>query len=362
MAILSQTETPSTHVSEYSHNAFGAPTPFWAMIGVATLLAFVVTPYPELARWVGFSFAAYSAVANDSIQTLGTFIASNKQRPWWILWLFAGSIFVATMSYSWFTYAGDVSFQRLVTKGFEQAPQSFSVLQILAPIVLIVLTRWKMPVSTTFLLLTSFSTEMKTVGDMVNKSLTGYVLAFVLSIALWGGAQRYFEKKFVGQAHPLWAVGQWISTSALWSVWLMQDAANIAVYLPRQLHIGEFIAFLLIVVLGLGWIFKTGGDKIQEVVDEKSGVQDIRSATIIDALYAVILFYCKMYSNIPMSTTWVFLGLLAGREIAISLRSQEISKHNYKHALWMMTKDASLATIGLVVSFLVALAINANIL
>ncbi|MEL6973478.1 MAG: hypothetical protein AAFO02_25200, partial [Bacteroidota bacterium] len=36
-----------------------------------------------------------------------------------------------------------------------------------------------------------------------------------------------------------------------------------------------------------------------------------------DFLYALILLFFKEFSNVPMSTTWVFLGLLAGREIAI---------------------------------------------
>ena len=39
-------------------------------------------------------------------------------------------------------------------------------------------------------------------------------------------------------------------------------------------------------------IFKMG-DKIQEVVDEKNNVTDIRAATIIDLLYAIILFYFR---------------------------------------------------------------------
>jgi hypothetical protein len=34
---------------------------------------------------VGFLFAAYSIVANDAIQTLGTFLSSNAKRPWWML-------------------------------------------------------------------------------------------------------------------------------------------------------------------------------------------------------------------------------------------------------------------------------------
>ena len=41
------------------------------------------------------------AVANDSIQTLGTFIASNQDKKWWVLWLFIGGVFLATHSYSW---------------------------------------------------------------------------------------------------------------------------------------------------------------------------------------------------------------------------------------------------------------------
>ena len=31
---------------------------------------------------IGFGLAAYSVVANDSVQTLGTFIASNQRFKW----------------------------------------------------------------------------------------------------------------------------------------------------------------------------------------------------------------------------------------------------------------------------------------
>ena len=37
--------------------------------------------------WVGFLLAAYSVIANDSVQTLGTWIASNSERfKWQHLW------------------------------------------------------------------------------------------------------------------------------------------------------------------------------------------------------------------------------------------------------------------------------------
>ncbi len=41
--------------------------------------------------------------------------------------------------------------------------------------------------------------------------------------------------------------------------------------------------------------------------------------TLIDLVYVIILMYFKQYNNIPMSTTWVFIGLLTGRELAISV-------------------------------------------
>ena len=42
---------------------------FLTFIVLAFILAMFVSPYPHLAMWVGLVFAAYAAVANDSIQT-----------------------------------------------------------------------------------------------------------------------------------------------------------------------------------------------------------------------------------------------------------------------------------------------------
>ena len=109
---------------------------FYTMLMAFFLIAGATYPYPAIAMWVGFLFAGYSAIANDSIQTIGTFLASNRHRPWWLLWLFIGGVFLVTVTYSWVTYGGDVSYQRLAAKGFATAPTSFSFLQLAAPIVL----------------------------------------------------------------------------------------------------------------------------------------------------------------------------------------------------------------------------------
>ena len=329
---------------------------FLALVAGSMLLVGLVYDRPSIAMWVGFLFAGYSAVANDSIQTLGTFIAANETKPWWLLWIFVGGIFLATVGYSWLTYDGDVSYQRLASKGFETAPASFTYLQVGAPIVLLVLTRMRIPVSTTFLLLSCFATTASSVGSVLLKSVSGYVIAFSASIALWLALTPTFKRVFVGGASKPWHVAQWLSTGALWSVWLMQDAANIAVYLPRSLSIVEFGGFAGVIFVGLGVLFFLRGDRIQKVVSEKAQVSDMRSATVINLVYALVLYTFKVQSKIPMSTTWVFVGLLAGREIAMSLRNG--SDRSWRTALRLAAVDLGLVSIGLLVSMILAFSVN----
>ncbi len=329
---------------------------FIMLLAAGFFLAAVTYQHPVAGAWVGFLFASYSAVANDSIQTLGTFIASNRNKPWWILWLFIGGVFLATVGYSWVQYGGDVSYQRLAAKGFETAPTSFTYLQVAAPLFLLILTRLKMPVSTTFLLLTGFATSAASIGKVMTKSLSGYFLALFLAIAVWMVLSKPLQRMLKGKAHPAWRVGQWCTTAFLWSVWLMQDAANIAVYLPRSLGGLEFICFAGAVFLGLGLLFRMRGERIQEVVEEKSEVVDVRAATLIDLVFAGILLYFKMHSKMPMSTTWVFIGLLSGRELAMTW--MRANNRTMKKTLRLITKDLASVTIGLLVSIALALAVN----
>tara|TARA_B100001109_G_C18859609_1_gene473351 strand:- start:1063 stop:2181 length:1119 start_codon:yes stop_codon:yes gene_type:complete len=339
---------------------FKSESRFILLVGVLTIAAAFITPYPQIAMWFGFILAGYSAVANDSIQTIGTFIVSNQHRKWYVLWLYIGLIFVATVTYSFIVFNGDVSYQRLQTPGLDQAPQTFTFLQLIAPLILIILTRLRMPVSTTFLLLTIFSTKSSAVLSVLTKSVSGYLVSFITAIIVWFVIRKLVKYKFKGKAHPAWMVVQWITSGTLWSVWVMQDAANIAVFLPRALSLGSFLAFTLFIFFGLGLLFYLKGDRIQKIVNEKSGIADIRSATLVDFVYALILIYFKQISQIPMSTTWVFLGLLAGRELAISITKKRKKRRKMKvrETAKMIGKDVLMAAIGLAVSLLLAISIN----
>jgi hypothetical protein len=331
---------------------------FLIIIGVSFFIAGVVYGRPDIAMWVGFIYAGYSAIANDSIQTVGTFLASNSHRRWWILWLFIGGIFLITVTYSWVMYDGDVSYQRLTAKGFQEAPTSFSFLQIAAPLFLLIITRLRMPVSTTFLILSCFSANLNGILEMLGKSLSGYFVAFFVAIVVWLLVSKYITPLFRKEAGRIWIVLQWITSGGLWAVWIMQDIANIAVYLPRQLESGQFIGFASFIFLGLGILFYLRGDRIQQIVTEKSNVTDIRSATIIDFVYAFILYYFKSISVVPMSTTWVFIGLLAGRELAMSLADKNGHGKPIGKSMKLIGKDVSYAGIGLLISIILAVAIN----
>ena len=135
-----------------------------------------------------------------------------------------------------------------------------------------------------------------------------------------------------------------------------QDAANIAVYLPRSLSTVQFAGFAGTIFFGLGALMWMGGEKVQEVVDEKSDVSDVRSATIINLIYGIILYIFKVQSKVPMSTTWVFVGLLAGREIALAVRQASGEDRSVRAALRMAARDLIYVSIGFIVAVIIAVA------
>jgi hypothetical protein len=305
---------------------------------------------------VGFMLASYSVVGNDVIQTLGTFLSSNKTKAWWILWLYTISILVTVLVYGWVKYDGDVSYGRLESIG--DLPNPFHWWYLIPPVVLLVITRFGIPVSTTFLILSVF--KVQALPKMVEKSLIGYGLAFVVAIGIYFIISKSVEKYFLKSEHknenlPFWTVAQWISTGFLWAQWLVQDLANIYVYLPRKLDATWFFATLVLICGLQAIIFYFRGGQIQKIVTTKINTEDIRSATLIDFIYGTILLIFAEWSKVPMSTTWVFVGLLAGRELAMNWN---LKIKGNTEVYRMVIRDLGRVTLGLVVSLLLIVLIR----
>ena len=376
---------------------------------------------------LGFFFAAYAVVGNDALQTLGTFINSNSKLHWFWLFLFAASILIITFTYGWVINGGDPSWGRLSNV------KKYPVVDIqwyhtLPPLVLLIITRFGVPVSTSFMVLTVFAT-VGGMTSMLTKSLTGYLLAFVVGLGVYliisRTLEQFFKKTPPGDKAPwglasiagvliaigiyflpdmlincdpaaltdakeiktcnkrlgvitkyqayapyvaasgfiieaiiylvsrkfgkisYWVILQWVTTGYLWGVWLIQDFANIFVFLPRELTALESFVGLAAITLLLAYTFWNRGGPVQKILQAKTAVTDIRSATIIDFIYASLLFFFKEVSAIPMSTTFVFLGLIAGREYGFTLMDKSMS---FFKACRLTLSDACKAFIGLVIS------------
>ena len=302
---------------------------------------------------IGFLFAGYSVIANDSVQTLGTWIASNNEKVnWKIMWGAASAVLLYTLWYGWYTNGGDISYGRLNKIPF----QDIEWYHAAAPGLLLILTRLGVPVSTSFLVLSAFASTF-VLEKMLMKSMMGYAVAAVAAYAIWIGVTKILdEAKPVKEEHKqYWRIGQWVTTGFLWFTWLSHDMANIAVFLLRQIPVDLMVGISFVFIAGLWWMFREGGGKIQQIVLEKHNTRYVRSATIIDGVYWLILFFFKELNDIPMSTTWVFVGLLCGRELAMATMT---GKEKFKVVFPLIGKDFLKMMVGLAASVGVVLAIH----
>ena len=302
---------------------------------------------------LGFLLAAYAVIANDSVQTLGTWIASNNERfNYKVLWAAASAVLLWALWYGWYVYSGDISYGRLNKIPFQEVQWYHA----LAPAVLVLLTRIGVPVSTSFLVLSAFASSF-VLEKMLMKSIMGYGIAAIAAYGIWYFVSRWLdETKPVKEKHKrYWWIGQWVTTGLLWWTWLSHDMANIAVFLPRELSIDLMIMVSVVFVGGLFFMFRENGGAIQKIVLEKHNTRYVRSATLIDLFYWLVLWFFKELNDIPMSTTWVFVGLLAGRELAIATFT---NKKKTRSVFPLVGKDFMKMMIGLGASVAIVLLIH----
>jgi hypothetical protein len=317
--------------------------------------------------------AGAAVIGNDALQTLGTFLAANRGRiPRPLQALYLCGLLCAVLLLGWGRSGGEPSWGRLDTFPL---PERLFWVDLLPPLAVLALTRLGAPVSTTFLVLTAFTPA--NLPALLRQSLLGYggaLLsgALVYGLVAWlqqrrGGERGGDQVEAQGRPHlealPMegqqewpWLALQWLATGWLWSQWLIQDLANVYVYLPRQLAAPQMGLSLAALCGAVCLLLASGGGPIQQRLTSKSHVDAPRAATLIAALYALILTGFSAVSRGPLSTTWVFLGLLAGREMALQLSLRERS---VAAVAGVLGGDIARAALGLAVSVAVALVMPA---
>lgn len=313
-----------------------------------------------------FSLAAYSVLWNDAVQTLMTYIHSNDDLPkkllfWWVL-----TVLLGVLWYGFLISPGGITYGRLDAKGYADITVQWYM--VFFPLLLVLMTRFKgIPVSTSLLMLSIFSTWLL-FQNIVIKSAMWYLVAFVSGFLIWVTVEyilkrlKYKSKWSNERKVIFWRLLQTFTTILLFSTWLMHDMVNIAVFLPRDMSHEIMITISLIFTLALAYTFYIGWGPVWKIVTTKTKIHRLIWATMVDGIYFVILLIFKEWSNIPMSTTWVFIGLLAGRQLAIrtinrvgKLKKKE-KKHRFRVAFKEIGRDFIKIFIGLGVS-LVALVI-----
>jgi hypothetical protein len=309
---------------------------------------------------IGFLLAAAAVIGNDSLQTLGPFLVANRERvsrPLQALFLCA--LLWVVLVVGWTLGGGEPAWGRLA---HVPLPEHFGWADLLPPLAVLALTRAGTPVSTSFLVLTAFAPD--SLAGLLRQSLLGYGAALLAGFLVYV-TLGWLLVKPNGEAPPLspgarphagWLPAQWLASGWLWGQWLIQDLANVYVYLPRRLEPGEMLLSLAALSAGVCLLVSADGGPIQRRLASKSHVDDPRSGTLIATVYGLILAGFAGLSREPLSTTWVFLGLLAGRELALLARLRE------RPALavaGLLGGDIARAALGLAVSVAMALAVPA---
>ncbi len=318
-----------------------------------------------------FVLAAYAVIGNDALQTLGPFLAANRGRtPRLLQFAWLAALLAAVLLLGWWWGEGDPAWGRLQTF----APLSdLRWIDLLPSLCVLLLTQWGAPVSTSFLVLTAV--DPASVQPLLRHSLAGYGLGLAVGLLLWGVLLRRLEatppvqppkdadpcnppspESPGGGSVPFWLALQWLTTGWLWSQWLVQDLANIYVYLPRRLGPGTMVGSLAVLLVGLALLMAENGGAIQQRLATKTNSSDPRSTALLAGIYGLVLFVMGRISSYPLSTTWAFLGLLAGRELAL-LR---LGGRDGRAALASLAQDLLRAALGLGISLAVALGVRAS--
>ncbi|MEB3325290.1 MAG: hypothetical protein VKM17_08130 [Cyanobacteriota bacterium] len=321
-----------------------------------------------------FGLASLAVMGNDALQTLGPFLASQRwRRNRLAQGLFLGGVLCAVLLLSWKAGSGDPAWGRLESFPL---PPTWRWTDLLPLLTLLALTRLGLPVSTSFLVLTAVAPMH--LGGMLRKSLAGYGLAFLLAALVYGLLAPWLEgsppapgdppiaEPTYQDPHPPagqragampWAALQWLATAGLWSQWLVQDLANLYVVLPRRLSLAELGVTLIVLCGTVALIVCLGGGPIQGRLRSKCRMEDPRSTTVVSLLYGLVLLAFLGGDRLPLSTSWLFLGLLAGREVGLGCRGLG---RPARALLADLSLDLLRAGAGLATSLAVALLVAAD--
>ena len=152
-----------------------------------------------------------------------------------------------------------------------------------------------------------------------------------------------------------WQNIQIISNIGLIIFWIMSNNSNLVVSLPRTFNIPYFLIYILFCAISIFYVVFSRGGKIQSIINAKNGLDNPKTNSIINIAFSLIILMFQYINTTPVATTWSFVGLLSGRELALSMKSFNGVK---KITLIKILRDLSVLIYGLLITLIYVLLIK----
>ena len=149
-----------------------------------------------------------------------------------------------------------------------------------------------------------------------------------------------------------WFIMQYLSTALLWFSWLFSNMSSALVFVPRQFDVKSLFVLLLFSSVIIYYLIDNMGGNMQQLIKNKKNTDNIKAATMINIVYGCLIYIFQFSVNIPISTTWVFIGLIAGREMAITSSKNilVVSDIIHKNSVKRIIFDLLHAVLGVIIS------------
>lgn len=306
-------------------------------------------------QWIATIMSVFAVMSSDSIQTIGTYLSTHRETSWKKHFVFIGSTIAIAIILSWIFFNRQLHFNVL-----ENIPYNndLSYIYIIPPLALLILARCGIPASSTFIILSSFTSKGGIV-HMINKTFSSYCFAFLFFAYFWFFILKIYKDELYNDENKKlmnkWKLAQKMTTVILLLSWLFFSLANMVLFLPRTFSFYNLCLFLFLVLSTLAVVLINKGGKLQDMINKKQDSKNIKVSTLINSVYAGVLILSKALSNTPISTTFVLLGILAGKELTTTYYSDNHSlvSTKYRYCIANILRDLNKAILGIIISLIV---------
>ena len=216
------------------------------------------------------------------------------------MFLFIFSVFVFVILLSWFFFHKELHFGKLNSIPYDS---NINIFHFMSPFLLMYLTSKKVPVSSTLLFATSFSSA-SILHTILTKTIQIDRFSFLIGFILWKYIYFLLIKKFEkydwwtrffeANNDTFWLIMQYVSTALLWLSWLFSNLSSVLIFIPREFDVKSLIILFIFAALIIFYLIDNMGGEMQQLIKNKKNTNNVKSATMINIVYGVLIYIFQL--------------------------------------------------------------------